>query len=110
MARFRDENGWELFDHNPHTGSTYWRYFDGDKWHFRTDPDAEQIIAGNKAAQSEYANKRAAEGLGDPVASVPMNVFFDQIADPLRQDDKAHLSRWLNDSDNRDWRMKQGRV
>lgn len=109
MPRFRDGQ-WELMDHNPHTGATYWRYFDGERWHFRTDHDAEQIIAGNKAAQAEYASKRAGEGIGDPVASVPLNVFFDQLADPMREHDSKFIKRWLNDSDNRDWRVKAGRL
>ena len=110
MSRFRDENGWELMHHNFHTGSTTWRYFDGDRWHFRTDHDAEQIIAGNKAAQAEYAGKKAAEGLGDPVASVPLNVFYDQLSDAVTQKDRNYLAKWLNDSDNAAWRMKGGRV
>lgn len=110
MARFRDENGWELMEHNPHTGSTYWRFFDGEKWIFRTDHDAEQIVSGNRAAQAEYASRKRSEGLGDPVASVPLNVYFDQLAEPLKQRDMGYVKRWLNDSDNRDWRMRQGRV
>lgn len=110
MARFRDENGWELIEHNHHTGSTYWRYFDGARWIYRTDHDADQIIAGNRAAQAEYAGKKRAEGLGDAVASVPLNVFYDQLAEPLRQRDAAYLRRWMNNSDHSDWRVRAGRV
>ena len=110
MSRYRDENGWELMEHNHNTGSTYWRYFDGERWHYRTDHDAEQIVSGNKAAQAEFASKKRAEGLGDPVASVPLNVYFDQLAEPVRQGDRGYLKRWLNDGDHSDWRMREGRV
>jgi hypothetical protein len=97
-------------EHNHHTGSTYWRYFDGQRWIFRTDHDAEQIINGNKAAQAEFAAKKRQEGLGDPVASVPLNVYFDKLAEPMRNRDTAFVRRWLNDSENRDWRMRDGRL
>ena len=110
MARFRDENGWELFDHNPLTGSTTWCYFDGQKTIFRTDHDAEQIIKGNKAAQAEFAGRKAAEGLGDPVASVPLNLYYEQLAEAQTQGDRRFMQKWLNDSDNAAWRMKGGRV
>lgn len=106
----RDENGFELFSHNPHTGRTTWRFFDGQRWIFRTDYDADEILAGNKAAQAEFAGRRHTEGLGDPVASVPLNVFYETLQPMLEQGDKKAVSRWLNSSDNAQWRQKEGRV
>lgn len=109
--RITDENGWELWDYNPRTGRTTWRTCpDGKRWVFRTDYDADAILAGNKEAQAEFAGRPWTEGLGDPVASVPLNVFFDQIDPMLEQQDAKAVSRWLNDGDNAAWRMRDGRV
>ena len=76
----------------------------------RTDYDADQIIAGNRAAQAEFAGRKWSEGVGDPVASVPMNVYFDQVFPLVQQQDHKAVSRWLNDSDHAAWRMRGGRV
>jgi hypothetical protein len=43
------------------------------------------------------------------VASIPMNVYFD-LKEKGILDDPAALKRWLNDSDNRFFRTKAGRV
>lgn len=108
--RFRDENGWELIDWNPMTGATHWQAIVDGKRVIRTDYDADQILAGNKAAQAEFAGRRWSEGIGDPIASVPMNVFLETLQPMMAQGDDKAVSRWLNDGDNAAWRMKEGRV
>lgn len=108
--RVTDENGWELVNHNPKTGATTWHYFDGERNHYRTDYVVDEILAGNKAAQAEFASREMTEGLGDPVASVPLNVFFDTLMEPMREGDDRAVKRWLNDSDNSAWRAREGQV
>ena len=104
------DGGWELFSHNPHTGATTWRTAVGDQWVFRTDYDAEAILAENKAAQAHFAGRKWADGIGDPVASVPLNVYYETLLPMLQQDDKKAVARWLNDADHSAFRMRQGRV
>lgn len=97
---------WELFDHNPWTGSTTWTYFDGERTHYRTDHDAEQVVNGNRAAQAEFSrSRRSSEGIGDPVASIPSNLYYEQVLPMVQQHDTKALDRWLRDSDNSAWRM-----
>ena len=110
MGRYRDETGFELFDWNPMTGATYWEAIVDGRRIVRTDYVADQIIAGNRAAQAEFAGRKWSEGVGDPVASVPMNVYFDQVFPLVQQQDHKAVSRWLNDSDHAAWRMRGGRV
>lgn len=103
----RDGN-WELFSHDPHTGKTVWRYFDGMATHYRTDMPVDNIISDNRAAQADLAGKAQQDGVGDLVARIPLNVAFQQLGDAMH--DQAYLSRWLNDSDNAAWRVKEGRL
>ena len=42
-----------------------------------------------------------------------MQLLYDEnvgLNTAIQQGDKGYLSRWLNDSDNRAWRTKDGRV
>lgn len=104
----RDENGWELFEHDKLTGRTVWRLYDGEHTHFRTDYPVQQIIDDNQKAQAELRGKRW--GAGQRVASIPLNVYFDKLAEASRQNDDTYISRWLNDGDNAAFRVKEGRV
>ena len=42
--------------------------------------------------------------------AVPVKLFWDQLAEASREGEEKYVSRWLNDSDNRAWRTKSGRV
>ena len=104
----RDENGFELFSHDEKLGRTVWRYFDGEKTVFRTDYRTEQIVADNKAHLLDGAGRPW--GGGRRVASIPLNVYFEQLAEAQNQQDDKYMSRWLNDSDNAAFRTFGGRV
>jgi hypothetical protein len=104
------DGDWELFSHNPSTGATTWRLCLGNQVVFRTDTPVDAILADNQAAQAHFAGKRWTEGLGDPVASIPMNVYMAELQPMEAQGDKKAVARWLNDPDNAAWRMKSGRV
>ena len=52
-------------------------------------------------------------GDGQLVARIPMTHLFDQkhgLFEALRLGDDAYVNRWLNDGDNRAFRVKEGRV
>ena len=102
------DGDWELFDHDPRSGRTVWRLFDGAATHYRTDYPVDKILQDNAAAKSDMSGKGWGEG--QRVASIPLNVYFDKLAEATRQGDQNYISKWLNDSDNAGFRTFEGRV
>lgn len=70
---------------------------------YAVQPTIDQNLAQRNVAQKGWA------GDYHHVASVPLNVFHAELAEASKGDD-AYVSRWLNNSDNRAWRTKDGRV
>lgn len=109
MARFRDENGFALFDWDKATGRTVWYRENGDgttTW--RTDYPVEQVLKLN----AEQRNIARPDWKGDyhQVASIPLNVFYDKLGQAAAEQDMNYVSKWLNDSDNRAFRTKDGKL
>lgn len=100
------DGDWTLFDYDMQTGRSVWHFFDGERTHVRTDYPVENLIKDNLAVRNEIEQK------GDyrKVASIPLNIFHEQLAPAIEQDDNKHLSRWLNDSDNRAFRTSEATV
>ncbi|WP_434286299.1 hypothetical protein [Celeribacter sp. SCSIO 80788] len=108
MARIRDGDWW-LVDHDFQLGRTVWARTNGDgSTTYRTDYNVEKTLEIN-AKQKTLAENNW-KGDYHHVASIPLNVFHDQLAEASRQRDDKYLSKWLNDSDNAAWRTKEGRV
>lgn len=100
---------WTLFDSDIKLGRFTWVRTNPDgSQTYRTDYRVDPVIDHNTAAR----NMASAGWKGEwhRVASVPLNVFHDQLAEASRQDDKRFLSKWLNDGDNAKFRTKEGRV
>lgn len=106
----QDENGWNLWSYDHATGVSVWHHFDGQHNHWRTDTPVENLLKVNHEDGAQRAGKARMEGLGECVARVPISVFYDKMNAPLREGDTAHLSRWLNDGDNAQFRVRDGRV
>ena len=105
----RDENGFELMEHDPVSGRSVWAYFDGEKTVYRTDYPVEDLIKQN-AEQRAVAGKSFA-GDWHHMGSVPLNILHDSgLAQAQTQGDDAFVRRFFNDSDNRAWRTKEGRL
>lgn len=103
------DGGWTLFDYDPQSGRTVWLRDNGDgTMTARTDYPHDATIRSN----AEFRNSLDPGWKGDwhRVASIPLNIFHDQLAEASRQDDQKYLSKWLNNSDNRAWRTKHGNV
>lgn len=103
------DGDWTLFDYDMQTGRQVWelRNPDGSVTH-RTDYPVQATVDINKAQR----NMGRKDWTGDyhQIASIPLNVFYDQLAQASREGDDKFVSRWLNDSDNRAWRTREGRV
>jgi len=67
--------------------------------------DCEPIVEQNKAERERQTGKETFR----KVASVPVHVVEQAMREGWFHDDKA-WARWLNDGDNRDFRVHEGRV
>jgi hypothetical protein len=108
MAFIKDGD-WRLFDYDFSTGRQVWvLHHDDGAMTFRTDYPADATIDVNTAQR----NMARPDWKGDYhlVASIPPNIFYDQLDEASRQKDDRFISKWLNDSDNSAWRTKGGRV
>ena len=100
---------WTLIDHDFKLKRTVWAKQNPDgSTTARTDYAVDDTIEANR----DMRNQAAKGWTGDwhRVASIPLNVYHDQLHAAVQQDDMAHVNRFLNDSDNRAWRTKEGRV
>lgn len=100
------DGDWTLIEWDAKSGRTVWHMFDGEKTVVRTDYPVAATIAENEIHRNEAGN--AWKGDWHRVASVPLNVYYDQLHAAETQGDKDYVSRWLNSSDNRAWRTKGG--
>lgn len=103
------DGDWSLFDYDIASGRQVWVLHNPDgSMTFRTDYPVQPTIDINQAQR----NLAQPGWAGDyhHIASIPLNVYHDQLAEASRQSDNRYLSRWLNDSDNRAWRTKEGSV
>jgi hypothetical protein len=105
----KDENGFELFEHDPVTGRSVWHYFDGQKHVWRTDYPVQNLIDQNAESRAQTAGQR--HGDWSRVGAVPLNVAWDSgLVEAFDQHDDKFISRFLNDGDNRAWRTREGTV
>lgn len=101
---------WVLLECDPQTGRRVWALErDDGSMVFRTEYPEEGTMAANAAARGQAG--RGWAGDWHRVASVPLNLLYDAgLHEAVNQQDDRYLSRWLNDSDNRAWRTKDGRL
>jgi len=104
-----DENGFELFDHDPVMGRTIWSYFDGEKTHYRIDYQVDQLVKENEYHRNNSSS--GWQGEWHRIASVPLNIMYASgLHEAINQGDDKFASKFLNDGDNRAWRTKEGNV
>lgn len=108
MAVIRDGD-WTLFDHDFQLKRTVWvrDNSDGSRT-FRTDYDVSDTLEAN----ADMRSNATAGWAGDwhKVASIPVGIYFERLAEASRQKDSAYLRKFLNDSDMSKFRTKEGRV
>lgn len=104
-----DDKGFTLVDWDAPTGRSIWSYFTGEKTVYRIDYPVAEMVKANAIER----NLAPAGFKGDwhKVASIPLNILHDSgMAEASRNGDEAFMSKWLNSSDNRAWRTKEGTV
>ena len=103
------DGDWRLFDYDVKSGRQVWIITNPDgSVTTRTDYPVEPTIDIN-TAQRNLAQP-GWKGDYHHVASVPLNIFHDELAEASRQQDDRYISNWLNDGANSAWRTKEGRV
>lgn len=97
-------------ERNPHTGliTRWWVDESGRVGVQRVNPAIHDIVDRNKAIQSEMAGKKW--GDGKVFASVPLEVVEKELWGAIKANDQKYIKKWLNDSENRDFRRKLGNV
>lgn len=103
------DGNWTLDSYDPHLGRMVWSYYDGQQMHYRIDYEVSELIEQNKL---EF-NSASSGWKGDwhKVASIPHNILHGSgFEEAMIQRDDKFVKRWLNDSDNRAWRTKEGQV
>ena len=104
------DGDWELESYDPASGQSVWHLFDGEKHIWRTDTPIDDLIDQNKAEAAAMRGHRRADGVGDKIASIPLDVAFEKLNEAILQGDRAYVRRWLNDSDNAKFRVREGKV
>ncbi|MEM6602512.1 MAG: hypothetical protein AAF621_00525 [Pseudomonadota bacterium] len=102
------DGNWELIEYVPELKRSLWRYFDGERTHYRTTYETDDIIEANKQEQNLTAGQRWGEWR--IVASIPAGLFFEHLGEAVKNRDERYVSKYLNDADNRDFRTFLGTV
>lgn len=103
------DGDWVLVDHDFQLKRTVWAHQNPDgSTTYRTDYAVDDTIEANTAMRNEAGP--GWKGDYHKVASIPLNIYWDQVHEAVMQDDNKFLSKFLNDSDNAAWRTKTGRV
>jgi phage-related protein len=99
-----------LFDYDEYTGiKKVWHYDEEkDQATIETLQDVKPIIEMNKMDLTQSDNN-GWKGEFHHVARIPLSVYYDLKAQG-KLDDEAYMKRWLNDSENRFFRVKEGKV
>lgn len=103
------DGDWVLVDHDFRLKRTVWARSNPDgSTTYRTDYAVDDTLEANR----DVRNAASGGWAGDwhRVASIPLNIYYDKLHEAVRQDDMKFVSRFLNDSDNRAWRTKEGSV
>lgn len=111
IARSVRDGDWELVSWDPQTGRTTWALQEEGKTVLRTDMPVQATIDENAMARNDAPSGWS--GDWHRIASVPMQLLYDDnlgLNKAIQQGDDKYVSRWLNDSDNRAWRVKDGHV
>lgn len=99
---------WALVEHDLFTGRSIWSYFDGQRTVYRIDYPVAETLKRNAEARNAATGQRW--GDGQRIASIPANVFHDQLGEANRQNDDRYIAKWLNDSDNAAFRTFEGKI
>jgi len=95
-----------FFDADSATGITrYWHVKDNGEYVIETEQRLD--VDESNTRQRNMTDKRTAWGDVNKVASIPLSVYYRLKREGIA-DDPAALKKWLNNSDNRVFRTREG--
>lgn len=99
-----------ILNTDPLAGTTTWHHYDEmeDMTTIETSQDVTDLVESNKS-QFNDTDERDRYGEMTRVASIPMNVYFDLKKQGILGDQKK-MKAWLNNSDNRFFRTRPGKI
>ena len=101
--------GARLMEHDPETGTLKWFVRVSDTHDaIITQTPVDDLLDANAEAMNASIGKRFGEG--QRVASIPMDVYYDKLLEPVKQHDQKYIARFLNDSDNSKFRTFRGKI
>lgn len=72
--------------------------------------EADLLEANRQSLNDSYGQRFRDDPVGTRIASIPLNIFFRDIAPRLKEGDTDHMKWWLNKDDNRPYRTFRGRI
>lgn len=99
-----------LFDTDPVLGLTRYFHYDEatDEMSLTVEQDVTPVIESATRMRNSLTSLDR-WGDGAVVAQVPLSIYYQWMREGKDRDD-AFLRRWLNDPDNKKFRVKEGRV
>ena len=71
----------------------------------------DELLKFNKESLDASFGKRFRDdAIGTRMASIPLNIFYRDLAPRLKDGDTDFIKNWLNRDENRPWRTFRGRV
>lgn len=101
-----------LLDYDPVTKTTQWFHYDDatGAMSLETEQDVSAIIEANKAHFNQTDERTAWKGDVHRVAQIPMSLYHELAKVSNNFKDQRVVRKFLNDSDNRVFRTRPGRV
>ena len=99
---------WELFEQTP--GFRRWKMeLEPGKWIIKTEHlHDEDLIKHNKFLLDESQTKRF--GDGQVVGRIPLNKFYAELGQKIKEGDRDHMKWWLNRDENKIFRTFRGHI
>lgn len=99
-----------FFDHDPMMGITRYFYHDEETGE-STIETVQDVTAIGELNKAKYDAHTSLDRWGDGkiVASIPMSVYAKMLREG-KTNDQAYMRRWLNDPENRMYRVRPGKV
>ena len=100
-----------IFSEDKDLGITrYWHYNnETDEATIQTQQDVTDIIEENKQEFNMVDERAGWKGEFHHVARIPLSIYYKLQAEGKLNDD-AYMKRWLNDPDNKFFRVKDGQI
>lgn len=105
------DSDWKVHRITPDT--IYYRHYLGpDSWIEKAEHiQDEELIALNQQEFNDSLTKRFSDdAVGTKVASIPLHIYYREIAPYQTAGDKDHLKWWLDQEANRPYRTFRGQI